>query len=195
LGILESAVHRRLAAAGLVIALTLGHLVLGLRGPRHPLNAAARVTLSLSCLHGDPPHMAEPYQFINWIWVASIVMIAMTRRSQSAIRGFFGFPAGSLPGFRLLPNFVLNSLIARKFSMWGELRKKFSLSFPMRQGKRQRYPAGLRPSLAVAIGLCESFRGAQSTAMARRSDLKLETIEAGIGLDYDRASESLLERA
>jgi hypothetical protein len=38
--------HRRLAAADLVIALVLGH-----EGP--------------SCLKGDPPHIAEPYGIIN----------------------------------------------------------------------------------------------------------------------------------
>jgi hypothetical protein len=97
----------------------------------------------------------------------------------------------------LLPNFVLNSLIARNFSMWESSEKKFFPEFSHAAGKDRgsaTLPASA-PSLAVAIGLCESFLGAQSTAMARRSDLKLETIEAGIGLDYDRASESLLERA
>jgi hypothetical protein len=96
----------------------------------------------------------------------------------------------------LLPNFVLNSLIARNFSMWESSEKNFSLSFPMRQGKIEAaLPCRPPPKPCCRYRLCESSLGAQSTAMARRSDLKLETIEAGIGLDYDRASESLLERA
>jgi hypothetical protein len=52
-----------------------------------------------------------------------------------AIRGFSGFPAGSLPSLRLLPIVVAKPLILPDFSARGEPRKIFTLSFPVRQGK------------------------------------------------------------
>ena len=58
----------------------------------------------------------------------------MIGRCQTAIRGFSGFPAGSLPGLRFLPSVVAKSMISRDFPAWGEPRKIFSLSFPVWQG-------------------------------------------------------------
>ena len=117
-------------------------------------------------------------------------------RSQRAIgRFFWGFPAGSLPSPPLLPNLMLKSLIAADFSVWRELEKFFTLSFPMRQGKYEGarpYPPPPKP--AFATGSVDPCWARGSTAMPHPSYLKVEAIEAGIDLDRDLATESLFER-
>ena len=120
----------------------------------------------------------------------------MVGRSQRAIGGFFGgFPAGSLPGLRLLSNAVLKSLITRDFLGYGELEKIFTLSFPVRQGKMEAaLPRSPPPKPVVATGSVDHC-GARSTAMPCHSDLKPQAIEVGIGLGCDRAPEALFERA
>jgi hypothetical protein len=46
-------------------------------------------------------------------------MSAMSGRCQTAIRGFSGFPAGSLPDLQFLPGGVPKSMIVLGFSAWG----------------------------------------------------------------------------
>jgi hypothetical protein len=70
-------------------------------------------------------------------------MLAMFGPILNPTRGFWGFPAGTLPRLRFLRGGVAKSMIARDFSARGEPEKIFTLSFPARQGKwRRPYPAG-----------------------------------------------------
>ena len=52
-------------------------------------------------------------------------------------RGFWGFPAGSLPRLRFLQGVVPKPMIARDFLAREEPKKIFTLSFPARQGKME----------------------------------------------------------
>jgi hypothetical protein len=71
----------------------------------------------------------------------------MVGRCQAAIRGFSGFPAGSLPSLRFLPSAVRKSMIARGFSVSGEPRKKFYPVFSRAAGNGRggANPARFRP--------------------------------------------------
>src|ERR1700746_1183111 len=62
-------------------------------------------------------------------------MLAMFGPILNPTRGFWGFPAGSLPRLRSLQGVVPKYMIASDFLARGEPEKIFTLSFPARQGK------------------------------------------------------------
>src|SRR6516162_6758833 len=89
LAFLEAAVHRRLAAADLVIALVLGRLVRGHGGSCHPVHPARRGR------HRRPLATAKfrpTYNRIVWDYQLLISVLAMSGQCQTVTRGFTSFP-------------------------------------------------------------------------------------------------------
>jgi hypothetical protein len=78
-----------------------------------------------------------------------IGMLATIGQCQPAIRGFSGFPAGSLPCLRFSSIVAAKSMIARGFFGAGESQKNFPLSFPERQGTGEAVSPGQRSAAAI----------------------------------------------
>jgi len=87
-------------------------------------------------------------------------------------RGFWGFPAGSLPRLRFMQGVAPKPMIARDFLARGEPEKIFTLSFPARQGKMETALPGRlsAPFGAAAMGrIPRSVPGHASVARGRCS--------------------------
>ena len=100
---------------------------------RHPFHPTRARTTPPPAWHkrSSAPYKAAVCEIIN----LSITVMAMDGRYRTTIRRFSGFPAVSLPRLRFDRRVARKVLIRRGFSMPGEPRKIFSLSFPERQGR------------------------------------------------------------
>ena len=94
----------------------------------------------------------------------------MIGRCQRVIRGFSGFPAGSLPGLRFLSRVVAKPMILRDFSARGSLEKIFTLSFPCRQGKGEAVHPGSERGGPAQIGISTSSSGYMGPGFRRDRD-------------------------
>jgi len=122
---LESAAHRRLAAADLLVVLVLGHGAPAiLFTPRGAGDSAARL----------PPRSFAPYNRIVRIYQLMNWHDGNDWAMPNGDPRVFGLPAGSLPGLRFLPIVVPKIMILHGFSARGSPGKFFTLSFPARQG-------------------------------------------------------------